>query len=84
MLKNTLAIIALPIAIAACGPSHPEVAMPIAHPANPASAKGRALAAPAALQSELVSVSPRVPSGESGPDPLRRNKAPKAHSGRGG
>jgi hypothetical protein len=84
MLKNMLALIALPIAIAACGPRHPEVAMPIGHPANPASAKGQALAAPAALRSEIVSVSPRVPSGESGLNPLQRNKSPNAHGGHGG
>ena len=85
LLRNIVVIVALPIAITACGPSHPEIAMPSGHPANPASEKGRVLAPPAALRSELVAVTPRVPSGQSGPNPLRRDQKPDGgHSGHGG
>lgn len=80
VLKPTIAAALLAsLALAACAPERPEIHMPVGHPANSATAAGKAIGAPGALQPELVRAEPEAtkPAAQA-PNPLsptdRRNR----------
>lgn len=81
MMKSFLVLAFLPLAVAGCGPTTPEVAMPYGHPANPETRAGRALGVPTALRPELTSVSPDVPPAGRSPASAEPTPAPGGHSG---
>ena len=62
-----------------CAPEHPNIYMPVGHPANPATASGKALGAPAALRPEITRAEPEaIDAAAQAPNPLsttdRRNR----------
>ena len=79
VLKPIIATLLASLALVACAPERPEIYMPVGHPANPATASGKALAAPGALRPELVRAEPDAtkPAAQA-PNPLsptdRRNR----------
>jgi len=48
----------LTLGILGCEPKHPDLYLPVGHPANPESAAGRAIGAPGALRPEVVRAEP--------------------------
>ncbi len=58
MTKRLAAIILFTLGLLGCEPKHPELYLPVGHPANPDTAAGRAIGAPGALRPEIVRAEP--------------------------
>jgi len=58
LLKSIMASLLASIVLVGCSPDQPEIYMPVGHPANSATAAGKAISAPGALRPELVRAEP--------------------------
>lgn len=79
-----VAIILFTLGLLGCEPKHPDLRLPVGHPANPDAASGRALGAPGALRPEIMKAEPAAtrPTAQA-PNPFsptdRRRKSAGSH-----
>ena len=86
MRKRLIVMTLMTFGVLGCEPRHPELYMPIGHPANPESASGRAIGAPGALRPEVTRAEPtatrpaaQAPSQFSPTDRRRKSAAGHRH-----
>ena len=58
MRKRLIISMFMTLGILGCEPRHPDLYLPVGHPANPESAAGRAIGAPGALRPEVIRAEP--------------------------
>ncbi|MBU2532232.1 MAG: hypothetical protein KKB37_05800 [Alphaproteobacteria bacterium] len=56
MRKRLFVTMFITLGLLGCEPRHPDLYLPVGHPANPDSAAGRAIGAPEALRPEMTRV----------------------------
>jgi hypothetical protein len=79
-----VAIILFTLGLLGCEPRHPDLHLPVGHPANPDAAAGRSITAPGALRPEVMKAEPAAVRGATlAPNPFsptdRRQKSAAGH-----
>lgn len=84
MIRRLTVIILIALGLIGCEPKHPELYLPIGHPANPDTVSGQAIGAPGALRPEVMRAEPTAtrPTAQA-PNPFsptdRRRKSADGH-----